>query len=156
MDYNLYLPTQSQVIPISPWEPPERVDKAILNREVRIQQPFENYEDFVLNRQVPFEELDCIHFKQLKSTKSKCVSLADRMTNKSNKLERYISAFGNNNGGRIFYGISDDSVVQGEPIGKTFGKKDQEEIIRKVTKTINQLMWPGGKLERGRHSICTS
>ena len=146
VDYNLYLPTQSQVIPISPWEHPERV-KAILNREVRIQQPFENYGDFVLNRQVPFEEFDSIQFKQLKSEKSKCVSLADRMTNKSNKLERYISAFANNNGGRVFYGISDDGVVQGE----TIGKKDREEIIRKVTKTINQLIWPGGKLERNKH-----
>ena len=109
VDYNLYLPTRSQVIPISPWEHPERV-KAILNREVRMQQPFENYEDFVLNRQVPFEESHSIQFKHLKSQKSKCVSLADRMTNKSNKLERYISAFGNNNGGRIFYGISDYMV----------------------------------------------
>ena len=91
VDYNLYLPTQSQVIPISPLEHPERVE-AILNREVRIQQqPFENYEDFVLNRQVPFEESDLIQFKQLKSEESKCVSFADRMTNKSNKLERYIS-----------------------------------------------------------------
>ena len=146
VDYNLYLPTRSQVIPISPWEHPERV-KAILNREVRMQQQFENYEDFVLNRQVSFEESHSIQFKNLKSEKSKCVSLADRMTNKSNKLERYISAFGNNNGGRIFYGISDDGVVQGENIGK----KDREEIIRKVTKTINQLIWPGGKLKRNRH-----
>ena len=109
VDYNLYLPTRSQVIPISPWEPPERV-KAILNREVRIQQQIENYDNFVLNRHVPFEESHANQFKHLKSAKTKCVSLADRMTNKSNKLERYISAFGNNNGGRIFYGISDYMV----------------------------------------------
>ena len=147
VDYNIYLPTQSQVIPISPWEHPERV-KAILNREISMQQQSENYEDLVLNRKVSFQEFDSIQYKQLKSEKSKCVSLADRMTNKSNKLERYISAFANKNGGRIFYGINDDGVVQGEVIG---GKDQEEEIIRKVTKTINQLIWSGGKLERSKH-----
>ena len=102
MNYNLYLPTDRQVISISPWETPETI-KAILNREVRHQEQFENCHDFVLNTQVPFQESNSIQFKQLKSEKSKCVSFADRMTNKSNKLERYISAFANHNGGSIYF-----------------------------------------------------
>ena len=38
VDYKLYLPTQTQVIPISPWETPEKV-KAILDRKVNQQLP---------------------------------------------------------------------------------------------------------------------
>ena len=146
VDYNLYLPTQSQVIPISPLEHPERV-KVILNREVRMQQQFENHEYFVLNKQVPFQESDSNQFKHLKSEKSKCVSLADRMTNKSNKFDRYISAFANKNGGQMFYGINDDGVVKGQHITE----ECQVEIVGKVTKTINKIIWSKGELERGRH-----
>ena len=89
VDYHFYLPTQDQIISISSWQPPESV-KAILNREVGNQNQFENDEDFVLNRQVPFRECDFIRFKLLKSEESKCISFADRMTNKRNKLGRYI------------------------------------------------------------------
>ena len=126
-DYHLYLPTQTQAVPISPWETPDHV-KSILNRELCRQQI--QVEDFVLNQQVSFTESDFTQFKQLKAESSKCISLADRMTNKGNKLERYISAFANKNGGRIYYGISDEGVVKGEVIEEN----GRAKIVKKVTK----------------------
>ena len=144
VDYHLYLPTQTQAVPISPWETPDNV-KSILNRELCRQQI--QVEDFVLNQQVLFTESDFTQFKQLKAESSKCISLADRMTSKSNKLERYISAFANKNGGRIYYGISDEGVVKGEVIEEN----GRAEIVQKVTNTINKMIWIEGKLERGKH-----
>ena len=147
VDYKLYLPTQTQVIPISPCETPEKV-KAILNRNVDQQlTPLAEIEDFVFDRRVSFTEGDSIQFKQLKAANSKCVSFADRVTNKSNKLERYFSAFANKDGGRLYYGITDNGTVKGEYIEE----KSQKEIVRKVTKTISSMKWRGGTLQRGTH-----
>ena len=146
VDYHFYLPTQDQIISISSWQPPESV-KAILNREVGNQNQFENDEDFVLNRQVPFRECDFIRFKLLKSEESKCISFADRMTNKRNKLGRYISAFAKKKGGHIFCGIKGDGVVKGQVIRE----ECQHEIVSILTKAINKMIWCGGQLERGRH-----
>ena len=144
LDYHFYLPTQTQVIPISPWESSERV-KVYLHRNVCVRkQIFPG--PFLSDKQVPFKESDSIQFKHLKAEKSKCVSLADRITNKSNKLERYVSAFANKSGGELYYGITCDGIVKGEVIEV----KDQEEIVRKVTKIINHMIWSGGELKRGK------
>ena len=146
--YHLYLPTHTQVIPISPKDSFEEV-KARLNREVpdrKLNFTIEE-DDIVINNQVPYTESDSIQFKQLNSEKTKWVSLADRMINKSNKFGRYISAFANKSGGYLYYGISDGGIVEGE----VMEEKDQEEIVKKVTKTIHQMIWCGGKLERGKH-----
>ena len=147
VDYKLYLPTQTQVISISTRETPEQV-KAILNREVDQQlTTLAEIENFVCNSQVSFTEGDSIQFKQLKAENSKCVSFADRVTNKSNKLERYLSAFADKKGGRLYCGITNGGIVEGEVIEE----KDREEIIKKVTKTISNMKWYGGKLEKGKH-----
>ena len=147
VDYKLYLPTQTQVIPISPWETPEKV-KAILARKVNQQlPPLAEIEDFVFDRRVSFTEGDSIQFKKLKAENSKRVSFADRVTNKSNKLERYLSAFANKDGGRLYYGITNDGTVEGEYIEE----KSQQEIVGKVTKTISSMKWCGGTLQRGTH-----
>ena len=83
----------------------------------------------------------------MKAKNSKRVSFADRVTNKSNKLERYLSAFANKDGGRLYYGITNDGTVEGEYIEE----KSQQEIVGKVTKTISSMKWCGGTLQRGTH-----
>ena len=145
VDYKLYLPTQTQVIPISPCEAPEKV-KAILDRVYCDHKSSSMVKEFVLDKDVPIKESKSTAFKQLKAEKSKCVSFVDRMTNKSNKLVRYISAFANNCGGNIYYGITNNSIVKGEYIME----KDHEQLVNKVTKTINQMIWCGGQLMRGK------
>ena len=47
----------------------------------------------------------------------------------------------------MFYGINDDGVVKGQHITE----ECQVEIVGKVTKTINKIIWSKGELERGRH-----
>ena len=144
VNYNLYFPTEMQIHPFSPQEPPESI-KAFLNREIDNHNQFENYEDFIIHRQLPFQESNSIQFRHFKSESLKQKSVADQITNKSNKLESYISAFANKNGGCMFYGITYDGVVRGQVI------ESQDKIARKVTKAIHKMIWSRGELERGRH-----
>lgn len=147
VNYHLYLPTQKQVMAIPPSSTLETV-KGTLNRKVPKEQNPQILR-FVRDRQVSLTESESIQFKQLKDKKSKCVSLADRITNDSNKLSRNISAFANKGGGRIYYGIRDNGTVKGE----VMTEKHQDEIIRKVTTTIDKMIWSADelKLERSKH-----
>lgn len=152
VNYNLYLPTKSQVKVIQPSEPIAKV-KAVINR---VDKPIKEtltpgayYQHFVLNEKVSCDEGTKIQWKSLKSESTKNVSLADRMTGKSNKLSCYISAFSNHSGGHIYYGINDDGIVEGEVVTE----KHQTEIARKVAKTFEKIIWPrhcSGKQLKGK------
>ena len=61
------------------------------------------------------------------------------MIGKGNKFSRYVSAFANYKGGHIYYGIDDDGIVAGELIPN---EVDKEEIVKKVEKSINKMIWP--------------
>ena len=143
VNYNLYLPTKSQVKVVQPSEPVAKV-KSVINRlnkpakERHMLTPGNYYEDFVLNERVTCDEGIKIQWKSLKSESSKTVNLADRISGKSNKLPCYISAFANHSGGHIYYGINDDGVVEGEIVTD----KHQTEITRKVAKTFEKMIWP--------------
>ena len=140
-NYNLYLPSQSQVVQIFPWEPLEKVNDDIINRNV-VQEPVQcdsHCKKFVKDRNCSFQDNKSVQLKHLKAGPSKRTTLADRMTGKGNKFSCYVSAFANYRGGNIYYGIRDDGVVEGELISN---EEDIDEITKKVRKTINKMIWP--------------
>ena len=146
-NYNLYLPTQTQVIPVEPNAQIDIVKKLIAFDGERILHGVktESYNSRLVKHQnCGLEENKEIQFKNLKAASSKCVTLADRM--KNNKLPSYISAFANHHGGHIYYGIKDDGTVEGEVVTD----KGRGEITKKVAKTIDKMIWPQ-KPEKGKH-----
>lgn len=152
VNYNLYLPSERQVISVPATEPTQKIKKIIRRRTVCY--TLADYQTkldtikFVKDRHSGITESSKDQLKNLEPRPSKCVTLADRMVGKSNKLPCYVSAFANHEGGTIYYGVNDEGIVEGEVIGK----KDKEEITKKVSKAINNMVWPSncGKPRRGR------
>ena len=132
MKYNLFWPTNRQVIQVCT----SHLAKRICNNRQPSTCPVYNSQSFVMGATLPFRESHVAQFKQLTSDPSKNVTLADRVTNKTNKLKATICAFANHEGGDIYIGISDDGVVQGEEMTK----KDRDETVRKVAKMITEKM----------------
>ena len=150
INYNLYLPSRTQVVEVSNLGPVENV-KDIISREV-IPNPVilgSHCQIFCKNEKSGFHETTICQFKNLKAQQSKRTTLADRITGKGNKLSCYVSAFANHNGGHIFYGITDEEVVKGESIP---AEKDKNEITKKVEKALNKMIWSEiGQPKRGEH-----
>ena len=117
--YNLFLPTKTQVVVVNPLESLKRIRNDILQRKiVQIETRLGSHcKIFVKGRDCGLREGKVVQVKSLKSTSSKCITLADRITGKSNKLSHYVSAFANCNGGNIYYGVNDDGVVEGVLFG---------------------------------------
>ena len=144
MNYNLYVPSETQVLVVPPKTHNISDIKQILSSEKRIFEVGElveiktHHKDFVSQQRMTdgLPESKTTQLKCLKAEKSKCVTLGDRMTNKANKFANYVSAFANHLGGHIYYGVEDDGVVKGECV------KDKEEITKKVSKAINKMVWP--------------
>ena len=152
INYNLYLPSQSQVVQVFPWEPLEKVKDDVITRKV-VQEPVQlgsHHKRFLKGTICGFHESKEIMFKNVKADASKRTRLADRITSKGNKFSCYVSAFANHNGGYMYYGIADNQVVEGELIPNG---KDKDEIIKKVEKTINKMIWPKqiGQPKREEH-----
>ena len=154
MNYNLYIPTETQATAVPPKTPIADVKEMLPSQKciVEMKQLVEigtHCKEFVYEQNIgnPRVESKTVQFKKLKAEKSKCVTLGDRMTNKANKFANYVSAFANHRGGHIYYGVQDDGVVKGELV------EDKEEITKKVSKAINKMVWPteceGPK--RGQH-----
>ena len=151
-NYNLYIPSETQVVLVSPVESPEHVKDDIMNRKVVLEpvQLGSHFKTFLKDKNCGFHESKNCQLKHLKASPSKRTTLADRMTGKGNKFSSYVSAFANHDGGHIYYGIRDNKVVEGESIPC---KKDRDEIIKKVEKVINKMIWPQhiGQPKRGEH-----
>ena len=164
-NYNLYLPGEKRVMKVSSHEPLENVLCDIIERKV-VEEPFQPLQhtsfhtSFIKGTHCNFSESKTIQLKNIKAEKSNRKTLAHRMTNKINKLSRYVSAFANYRGGCIYFGINDDGVIEGEVIsqGKDQRKPaqivdkgnaekmiqaEQKKIISKVEKTIKKLIWSG-------------
>ena len=140
-NYNLYLPSQSQVILVSPCEPLEKVKNDIINRKFVSKPVQPTSQKFHKGETFRFHESKTCQFKNLKAGPSKHTRLADRMTGKF--------SFANYNGGHMYYGIRDDGVVEGEWIPN----EDISEIRNKVEKAVNKMIWPQqiGQPKRGKH-----
>ena len=138
LNYNMYFPTKSQVKAISPSASIASVVAMISKSNKTVEATLTpGYEyDFVKDKQVKQDEDTNLQWKSLKSASSKCVTLADRITNPKNKLSCYVSAFGNCKGGHIYYGINDDGIVEGENV------TDQDKITENVEKAMEKLVWP--------------
>ena len=139
--YNLYLPTQTQAVLINPLQPTQRVINSIVRRKgVQNRTKFGCHcKQFVKGQKSHLSEGQNVQFKNVKSSSSKHTTLADRMVCKGNKFCHYVSAFANYDGGNIYYGITDDSLVEGEYIVDESCKYD---ITKKVEMSIKKMIWP--------------
>ena len=140
INYNLYLPSKTQVNRVLPSESQDRV-KEILSRRV-VEEPVQcgsHRKLFSKGKGCGLAETKTIQLKNVKADKSKRTSLADRMIRDSNKFCCYVSAFANHRGGHIYYGVYDDGVVTGEGIPDEL---ESSKIATKVEKIINKMIWP--------------
>ena len=151
LNYNLYLPSECQVMLLPSTEPKQRIKQILQGRTMLGKRTPErlNWHFVQGHPQEDIRESKFAAHKHLKEKPSKCVTLADRITGKSNKFKSYVSAFANYRGDHIYYGIDDDKTVRGERITE----EDKEEITRKVTKTMKNMIWPEhcGEPQKGRH-----
>jgi hypothetical protein len=94
-NYNLYLPSATQVLQVSSLESPERLD--IINRKVVLEpiQPGSHWEKNFRREHSGIRESKMFQLKHLKAGPSKPTTLADRMTGKGNKFSCYVSTFAN-------------------------------------------------------------
>ena len=144
--YNLCLPSTTQVLSVSSTE---KIKDNILNRR-HVVEPVEvgsHHKTFIRHEFCGLTENKEIELKLLEASAKNSTKLVQRMLN--NKLTDYVSAFANYNGGHIYYGITDDGVVEGEQIPN----RDIDEITKKVGKAINKMIWPKwtGQPKRGEH-----
>ena len=154
-NYNLYLPSQKQVVQVYSWESPQKVLEDIIDRKV-VEEPVIKFQhlsqcqQFIKGSNCGFHESKTVQLKNLKAEKSKRTRLSDRMTGKGNKFSCYVSAFANYRGGHMYYGITSEGVVEGEVISND---DDKSDIMKKVEKAINKMIWPEqtGQPKRGEH-----
>jgi predicted HTH transcriptional regulator len=148
MKYHLYLPTAKQVEEISPCdhEALEKIIKGMSFSREGVQNHLSRVNQFIFGKSISPTESGSIQFKYLLNEKSKKTTIADRIINKTNKLIITISAFANQSGGHVLYGISNEGIVQGQVLEG----KDKSEIEAKVTKEINKMIWKKA-IERGKH-----
>jgi hypothetical protein len=102
-NYNLYLPSKTQVVQTFSLEPQEKVKDDILNRKDVLEsvQSGSHCKIFVEGENCNFYECKMVQFKNPKASSSKRTKLADRTIGKSNKFSCYVSTFGNYNGGHM-------------------------------------------------------
>ena len=151
-NYNLYLPSQKQVVQVYSWESSQKVMDDIINRKI-VEEPVQcdsHCKEFLKGSDSGLYESNISQLKNLKAEKSKRNRLADRMTGKGNKFNCYVSAFANHRGGHMYFGIRDTGIVEGEEISND---NDISEITNKVAKAINKLIWPEeiGQPKQGEH-----
>ena len=151
-NYNLYLPSEANVVTVSTVESPEHFKDDIMNRKVVLEpvQLGSHCKIFLKDKNCDFHESKYCQLKNLKASPSNRITLADRMTGKGNKFSSYVSAFANYSGGHMYFGIKDDGVVEGEFIPN---EEDKNKITKKVEKAINKMIWPQqiGQPKRGVH-----
>lgn len=140
VNYNLCLPSVTEVISVPSDEPVEKI-KELLEGKHQMSTGDSSFgfhkTSFIQGQDSGLVESYSVELKQLESSPSNRTTLADRMIGKSTKLMSYVSAFANYCGGNIYFGIKDDGTVEGE---KT---TDKDEIIKKVSKVINKMVWLG-------------
>ena len=151
LNYNLYLPSQTQVLSLQGSEVLAKVREVVLGKIV-VEETVRlgsHQKKFVQFEHTPLQQSKVVQLKNLKASATKCVTLADRIVGKSNKFSNYVSAFANHRGGHIYYGINDDGKIEGEKIAN--GSKN--EVIRKVRKTIDKMVFSKhcNRPEKGHH-----
>ena len=130
LEYNIYLPTDAQVLPV---KNEEMVKKIVdMSRLVDVTETQANVPTtFVQGSPIGFMESKTARFKLLKAEKSKGNEFGDRII--SHDITHYVSAFANYHGGRIYYGVGDDGMVRGVEITE----KDKQDLTKKISKYLN-------------------
>ena len=136
INYNLYLPSQSQVVQVFPWETLEIINRKAIHQPVQLDS---HNKIFRKDSTCDIHESKTVQLKHLEANATKRTTLADRMIGKGNKFARYVSAFANYIGGHVYYGITDKGVVVGEEIQN---EEDKRKITKKVEKAIKKMIWP--------------
>lgn len=142
VNYNLCISTETQVISLPTTEPVSSIREIIENREVP--EHFVQYgthcKYLIWKHYVSpqIRESKTVQLKMLKAEPSKCVSLADRITSRSNKLVNQVSAFANHEGGHIYIGVDSTYLVEGVVVNEP----EVYKIQTKVAKTLRKMIWP--------------
>ena len=148
VECHLYLPTDSQVNPISfVGDSSKKVAEIVQPQDHIIEVKFkEHCKHFFYQESTPdgLRESQTVEFKHLKDEATSNVTLADRMTNKTNKLVNYVSAFATHDGGHIYYGIDDTTYVVE---GQVANAEEREKIRTKVANVLSKMVWPVRKPE---------
>ena len=155
VNYNLFCTSNTQVHCIPSSDPIETIIEVIKGKQKCDTTSVlgTHQKEFSYGARIALEEGKGIQLKLLEETGNEKTSLAERMTNDSNKLTQYVSGFANGNGGHIYYGIGLREgyyVVYGQAVNGAI----RGEIITKVKSTLDKLFtWPGNKecLKKGEH-----
>lgn len=141
VSYNLYLPTQKQIVAVKMTDRIREIQN-VLNRNF-VEDPVlkdSHVRNFVLGSASGIDETDEVQLKSLKSETSsdgRPTNFASRMLNVKNKFSNYVSGFANHRGGYIYYGINDNGVVTGERLKE----EDLKEINEQVRKAMEKIYW---------------
>ena len=143
VDYHLYLPTDYQVSAILNMEDSSAKVAALLEPQCKTMAVSftQHCTEFYYKERAPdyLREQQMVQFKHLKDESTSNVTLADRMTNNSNKLVNCISAFANHEGGHIYFGVDDATYTV---TGQVARENERTKIEKKVSSVISNMVWP--------------
>lgn len=142
VDYNLFLPSFTEINGILPVESLESVKKALFTDEVmKTTDEFPTIQEvFVRKKEIKLTETYSVQFKQLEDAPSRSNTLADRIIGKGNKLLQCISAFATYRGGVIYVGVDDEKH---EINGEVIPAYERKSITKKLENKINKMIWLG-------------
>jgi hypothetical protein len=146
LHYNLYVPTNQQVIEVPPNASFKKV-RDILCRNIpplEAVEPGSHFKEFTFGTAVDFGESKTVQFKHLLEKRTKNISLAQRLI-KNGKFLCYVSAFANHSAGHIYIGIDDNGIVQGEKITL----RDETELKKEISKAVGNMIWPDNSHTQG-------
>ena len=136
--YNIYLPSNQQVMEIQPHENVEKLRRFLVENTPSVK-PIESgshCKNFVRGTIVPYSESKIIQFKKVKDEPATQITFANRLIN--NKFPCYVSAFANYAGGYMYVGIDDEGKVEGESLTA----EEKEKVKKLIRKAIKKMKWP--------------
>lgn len=133
LNYNIYLPSNTQKIPVEPHEAEQMKDLLNERRIVDVTEVQDSPQlSFVYDQPIGTQESKTVQFKHIQSEKNLAESLY------ANSLVNYISAFANYYGGELFCGVDNNGIVKGQDL-----KDNHREAFRtKISDYINKMIWP--------------
>ena len=153
INYNICLPTNIQIVNLSSTEPVESITNLLKRKDLPEDciEKNSHHKRFVYKTRVSLELRECqtVQHKIVKAEATKCVSLADRITNKTNKLVNLVSAFANHKGGHLYIGIDSRTY---EVEGLLVDRLEERKIRNKISKLLTKMIWPehSGVAQKGK------
>ena len=141
LSYHICLPSNQQVMEISPSESVEKFRALLMDNIRPAVKPAESgshHTRFVKDELVSFSESKLTQFKMMQDKPVKKTTFANRLVGKGNKFPCYVSAFANYAGGHMYIGINDDGKVEGESLNEN----EKHKVKKEIRKAINKMEWP--------------